>query len=85
MDDGIYCEHLKKETNQVIEDVGKARLDIEYKVKIGYYICINVDSIKENRIKLSQMNIIQYIINLVNIPPNTTTIQTPSLAPNILC
>ena len=59
-------------------------LGIEEKGYIEDYLVINVEHLIDGKFKISQPQIVQYLLNQVILPPNTTTRQAPFLATNML-
>ena len=48
------------------------------------YLGVSVEYMQDREIKITQLQIIQYIINQVCLPLNTTIIQTPALVMKFL-
>ena len=70
--------------DKAIEDVARSRLDIEGKVSIDDYLVVNIKKQGNGKIKLTQPQIIDSIINDVNLPKNTAPRQNPTLSAMII-
>ena len=67
MDYGIFYVTFKEESNQAIQYIVRDELDIEYKDSIKDYLGVTLDRLEYGLIKISQTQIIQYTIKLLNI------------------
>ena len=60
-----------KDIDNEIEEVERAGLDTEYKGNIQYDLGVNIEKQENGKIKLTQPQIIDSIINDVQLPKNT--------------
>ena len=84
VDDGIFMGPDSGATDKAIEDVVRLRLDIEDKGNIDDYLVIIIKEQGNGKIKLTQPQIIDSIINDVNLPKNTAPRQNPTLSDMII-
>ena len=80
----IFLVTFKQENNQSIKDIKSTGSDIQEIGDIENYLGINIKNLQYFWLKLTQPQILLYIINQVHITPNATTIQTPFLMKNII-
>eukprot|EP00957_Ditylum_brightwellii_P116614 8895490-Ditylum_brightwellii.AAC.1 len=80
MDDGIFTSTNQEEIDQAINDLRSANFDIEDKGNVEDYLGMTIEKLSDRRIRITQPQIIQSIINEVYIPPNLKEKGVPASA-----
>ena len=83
-DDGVFLYPDKTKVDEAIEDLRKAKVDIEDQRDITDYLGINFTYQKDSTIIMSQPQLIDQIIHDIKLKPNTHLPSTPSLATKML-
>ena len=65
---GIFIGPYSKAIDRAIKEIDRAGIDIEDKDNIGDYLGVNVEDQDNGKIKLTQPQIIDIIINDIHIP-----------------
>ena len=83
-DDGIFASPNNQAIDQAITDLQAANYDIEDQGTLADYLGVNVETLKDVRINLSQPLLIDQLLNDVRLPTRATKAQTPSKSTRIL-
>ena len=84
MDDGIFASSNQEEIDQAIKDLRDANFDIEDKGDIEDYLGMTIEKLSDGKIRITQPQIIQSIIDEVYIPPNLKGKGAPATATRLL-
>ena len=84
VDDGILASSNKEEIEKAIEDIRSTGCEIDDQGDLCDYLGVNVESLQNGRIKLSQPHIIDKILGMVNLPLRSAGKQVPAPALKIL-
>eukprot|EP00957_Ditylum_brightwellii_P201650 15326603-Ditylum_brightwellii.AAC.1 len=83
-DDGIFALANQEEIDQAINDLRNQNFDVEDKEDIGDYLGMTIQKFSDRRIRMTQPQIIQYIIDEVYTPPNLKERGAPASAIRLL-
>ena len=83
IDDSIFAFLRDASTNQNITDTG-AKFEIEYQWTLYNYIRVNIEYLPSGKIKLSQIHLIDQIVQDVNLAQRAPTCSTPDKPSMIL-
>ena len=84
IDHGIFVSTSNSATDLSITDLRAAKYDIEYQGTLTDYLGVNVETLANGRIKLSQMLLINQLLKDVRLPSRSTKAQTPAKSTSIL-
>ena len=84
VDDGIFASPNNQAIDQAIADLRAANYDIEDQGTLADYLGVNVETLKDGQIKLSQPLLIDQHLNDVRLPTIATKAQTPAKSTRIL-
>ena len=84
VDDGIVIAPTEAETEQVLEDLMQAGMDVEDLGTIQDYLGVRVDHLPDGRMKLSQPKLIDSILQDLHFQTNTKPKTTPAHTTKLL-
>jgi len=84
VDDGIFIGPNAKEIDRAITDLTQAGYDIDDKGTLQDYLGVNIERLKDGRIKLSQPHLIDQILQDVGLSTRSRTRPTPAKSTVIL-
>jgi hypothetical protein len=83
-DDSILTGPDKKEIDQVVEAIKKAKLKITVEGEVTDFLGVKIDRREDGSIKFSQPHLIDKILKALRLGPNTKTASTPAATSRIL-
>jgi hypothetical protein len=84
VDDGIFAGPDPAEIDKAIKELDDIGYDLEDKGDLNDYLGVNVETLTDGRIKLTQPHLIDQVVQMVNLPLRSQGKQTPAASSKIL-